>query len=72
MELVAQHGGIHHGYFLPADGAGDKAMAPFGFPGLAAYEYYQTLFGNDPEFVEADRIRDDSGCPSDLHNAPHP
>jgi hypothetical protein len=25
MELVDQHGGAHHGYFLPAEGASDKA-----------------------------------------------
>ncbi|NEA50857.1 NIPSNAP family protein [Streptomyces sp. SID10815] len=62
MRLVAQHGGTHHGYFLPAEGASDKALALFSFPSLAAYERYRTLFGNDPEFIEADRIRDDSGC----------
>ena len=27
MELVARHGGIHHGYFLPAEGASDIAYA---------------------------------------------
>ncbi|MYS32569.1 NIPSNAP family protein [Streptomyces sp. SID4920] len=62
MELVNRHGGIHHGYFLPAEGASDKAFALFSFPSLAAYEEYRTLFGNDPDFIEADRIRDDSGC----------
>ncbi|GAA5074741.1 NIPSNAP family protein [Streptomyces similanensis] len=62
MRLVARHGGTHHGYFLPAEGASDKALALFSFPSLAAYERYRTLFGNDPEFIEADRIRDDSGC----------
>ena len=30
--------------------------------GLAAYEQCRGLFGNDPDFVAADRIRDDSGC----------
>jgi len=29
---------------------------------LAAYEQYRTLFGSDPEFIAADRIRDESGC----------
>jgi NIPSNAP protein len=62
MALVAQHGGTHHGYFLPAEGASDRALALFSFPSLAAYEEYRTLFGTDPEFVEADRIRDESGC----------
>ena len=42
--------------------AGDAALALFSFPGLAAYETYRARFGDDPEFVEADRIRDESGC----------
>jgi NIPSNAP len=25
MELVPRHGGVHHGYFLPAEGASDIA-----------------------------------------------
>lgn len=62
MVLVNQHGGIHHGYFLPAEGASDKALALFSFESLAAYEQYRTRFGVDPEFVAADRIRDESGC----------
>jgi hypothetical protein len=62
MELVARHGGTHHGYFLPAEGASDAALALFSFPSLATYEQYRTLFGVDPDFVEADRIRDESGC----------
>lgn len=62
MKLVDAHGGEHHGYFLPAEGASDKALALFSFPSLAAYEEYRTHFGVDPEFIEADRIRDESGC----------
>jgi hypothetical protein len=62
MDLVARHGGTHHGYFLPSEGASDRALALFSFPSLAAYEQYRSLFGTDPDFVEADRIRDDSGC----------
>jgi hypothetical protein len=62
MRLVALHGGVHHGYFLPAEGACDQAEALFSFDSLAAYERYRTRFGTDPEFVAADRIRDDSGC----------
>ena len=62
MQLVQQHGGIHHGYFLPSEGASDVAFALFSFPSLAAYERYRERFGVDPEFVEADRIRDESGC----------
>jgi hypothetical protein len=62
MELVERHGGVHHGYFLPSEGASDKALALFSFPGLASYETYRERFGSDPDFVEADRIRDESGC----------
>ena len=60
--LVSKHGGQHHGYFLPAEGASDRALALFSFPSLAAYEEYRKLFGVDPDFIAADRIRDDSGC----------
>jgi hypothetical protein len=62
MELVEAHGGTHHGYFLPAEGASDRALALFSFSSLAAYEQYRGRFGSDPDFVEADRIRDQSGC----------
>lgn len=62
MALVEREGGTHHGYFLPAEGASDRAVALFSFPNLAAYEQYRTLFGVDPDFVGADRIRDESGC----------
>ena len=62
IELVNQHGGQHHGYFLPSEGASDKALALFTFPSLAAYEEYREGFGRDPDFVAADRIREESGC----------
>lgn len=62
IRLVDTHGGQHHGYFLPGEGASDKALALFTFPSLAAYEEYRARFGVDPEFVEADRIREESGC----------
>jgi hypothetical protein len=45
MRLVAKHGGIHHGYFLPAEGASDRAEALFSFESLAAYERYRARFG---------------------------
>ena len=62
MQLVEQRGGTHHGYFLPSEGASDIAYALFSFPSLADYERYRQRFGVDPEFSEADRIRDESGC----------
>ena len=60
--LVNKHGGTHHGYFLPGEGASDRALALFSFPSLADYESYRSLFGVDPDFVAADAIRDSSGC----------
>lgn len=62
MGLVERSGGRHHGYFLPSEGASDRALALFSFPSLADYERYREGFGKDPEFVAADRIRDESGC----------
>ena len=62
MDLVDRHGGTHHGYFLPAEGASDKALALFSFPSLAEYERFRARFGTDPDFIDADRIRDESGC----------
>jgi hypothetical protein len=62
IELVNRAGGTHHGYFLPAEGASDIAYALFSFESLAAYERYREGFGRDPDFIAADRIRDESGC----------
>ncbi len=62
MDLVEQSGGIHHGYFLPAEGASDRAVALFSFPSLAEYEVYRERFGVDAAFIDADRIREESGC----------
>jgi hypothetical protein len=62
IELVNEHGGTHHGYFLPSEGASDKALALFSFPSFAAYEQYRQLFGVHPDFIAADKIRDDTGC----------
>ena len=62
IRLVNAHGGQHHGYFLPSEGASDRAIALFSFPSLADYERYRGLFGVDPEFVAVDRIREESGC----------
>jgi hypothetical protein len=62
MELVERHGGTHHGYFLPSEGASDVAFALFSFPSFAEYERYRGRFGVDEDFIGADRIRDESGC----------
>ena len=62
IELVEKHGGTHHGYYLPSEGSSDRALCLFSFPSFATYEVYRARFGVDPEFVEVDRIRDESGC----------
>lgn len=62
IELVERSGGVHHGYFLPCEGASDRALALFSFPSLTLYEKYREGFGSDPDFIAADRIRDESGC----------
>ena len=55
MRLVARNGGVHHGYFLPAEGASDHAEALFSFESLAAYERYRARFGTDPVGVSRAR-----------------
>ena len=62
IRLVDKHGGTHHGYFLPSEGVSDRALALFSFPSFVDYENYRARFGVDPEFVAADKIRDDSRC----------
>jgi hypothetical protein len=62
MVLVERSGGSHQGYYLPAEGSSDRALALFTFESLAAYERYRALFGKDPAFIAADDIRDRSGC----------
>jgi hypothetical protein len=62
IALVDRSGGTHHGYFLPAEGASDVAYALFTFPSLAAYEQYRQGFGQDPDFLAAETIRDESRC----------
>jgi len=41
IPLVNKFGGTHHGYFLPHEGANNKAFALFSFPSLADYENYR-------------------------------
>lgn len=41
IPLVEAFGGKHHGYFLPAEGANNVALALFSFESLAAYETYR-------------------------------
>ena len=47
--LVKKMGGTHHGYFLPHEGANNKAWCMFSFASLAAYEDYRTRMDADAE-----------------------
>ncbi|MCJ2083512.1 NIPSNAP family protein [Methylobacterium sp. J-090] len=62
IDLVNRHGGTHHGYDLPAEGASDRALALFSFPRIADDERSRSPFGQDPRFVEADHVRDETDC----------
>jgi len=53
IPIVNRMGGAHHGYFLPAEGANNIAVALFSFPSLAAYEDYRIRMRSDPECVAA-------------------
>ena len=48
IQLVDSRDSTHHGYFLPAEGASDKAFALFSFPSLAACEQYRARPGCAP------------------------
>ncbi|WP_448954323.1 NIPSNAP family protein [Labrys neptuniae] len=49
IPVVNRMGGMHHGYFLPHEGASDIAYALFSFPSLAAYEDYRKRLAVDAE-----------------------
>src|SRR4051812_8542671 len=49
IDLMPRFGGVHHGYFLPSEGASDIALAMFSFPSLAAYEQYRKDAAIDPD-----------------------
>jgi hypothetical protein len=47
IPVVARFGGVHHGCFLPHEGANDVAYALFSFASLAAYEQYRAGIRQD-------------------------
>jgi hypothetical protein len=53
IPLVNQFGGIHHGYFMPHEGANNIAYALFSFPSLADYEAYRIKILTDPDCLVA-------------------
>lgn len=62
IPLVNRFGGDHHGYFLPAEGANNIALALFSFPSLAAYEVYRKESYKDRSCLEAYKFGEESGC----------
>jgi len=53
IPLVNRFGGVHHGYFLPHEGANNIAYALFSFPSLAEYEEYRQKIQTDEECQQA-------------------
>lgn len=53
IPLVGKFGGTHHGYFLPAEGANNIALALFSFPSLCDYEKYRIDSFKDKKCLEA-------------------
>ena len=53
IRLVTRMGGLHHGYFLPAEGANNIAYCLFSFPSLSDYERYRKEAEVDTECVLA-------------------
>jgi hypothetical protein len=51
MAAVNRLGGTHHGYFLPGQGAGNRAVCIFSFSGMADYDAYRLRVANDPECI---------------------
>ena len=62
ITLVNRHGGTHHGYFLPSEGASDRALAVFSFPSFAAYEQYRKDSAADPDVQKAIAFAKETGC----------
>ncbi len=62
IHLVNRMGGTHHGYFLPSEGANNKAWAMFSFPSFAAYEDYRHVMAEDTACQKAYRHASNSGC----------
>ncbi|PPJ48073.1 NIPSNAP family protein [Rhizobium sp. KAs_5_22] len=62
IPLVNRLGGIHHGYFLPHEGANNIALALFSFPSLADYEIYRQRMTGDAECLAAFAYAEQTRC----------
>jgi hypothetical protein len=62
IPLVDKFGGIHHGYFLPHEGANNIAIALFSFPSLSEYEVYRKKIQSDADCQLAFKHAKDTRC----------
>lgn len=62
IPLVQRLGGVHHGYFLPHEGANNIAVALFSFPSLSAYESYRLQMTEDAECQAAYALAEETRC----------
>ncbi|WP_447895739.1 NIPSNAP family protein [Vreelandella sp. GE22] len=62
IPLVEKFGGQHNGYYLPAEGTNNIALALFTFESLAAYEQYRIDSLNDPECIKAFEFAEQVDC----------
>ena len=62
IPLVNKFGGQHNGYFLPAEGANNIALALFTFPSLAAYEQYRHNSFADAQCIAAFEYAKQTRC----------
>ncbi len=62
IPLVNKFDGMHHGYFLPHEGANNIAIALFSFPSLAAYEEYRGKIKTDPDCQAAFAFAEKTRC----------
>ena len=62
IALVNRMGGIHHGYFLPHEGANNIAFALFSFPSLAEYETYRGRIAEDSDCQKVMKLAAETNC----------
>jgi hypothetical protein len=62
IPLVYKFEGIHHGYWLPYEGADNIAIALFSFPSLKAYEEYRMKISQDEDCQKAFQFKEDTRC----------
>lgn len=62
IALVNKFGGTHHGYFLPAEGKNNQALALFSFDSLASYEKYRNDSFKDQDCIAAFKYAEDTDC----------